>query len=93
MMIFRRGPEGEQLQRSRAKPAFARGYFGIQPVVAGSLWTSWPLTCSTTTDEAPQVQSSDRLAGAALAAKVRTTSRQAEINMSPRFISFQRHMA
>jgi hypothetical protein len=27
MMIFRRGPEGEQFQRSRAKPAFARGYF------------------------------------------------------------------
>ena len=92
MMIFRRGLEGNQLQRSRAKPAFARGYFGMQPVVAGSLCTSWPFTCSTTTDEAPQVQSSDRLAGAALAAIVKTTSKQAKMSMRPRFIRLQRHM-
>jgi hypothetical protein len=35
----------------------------MQPVVTGSLWTSWPLTCSTTTDEAPHVQASARFAG------------------------------
>jgi hypothetical protein len=27
MMIFRRGPEGEHFQRSRAKPAFASRLF------------------------------------------------------------------
>ena len=31
---------------------------GTHPVTAGSLWTSWPPTSSTITEEAPHVQSS-----------------------------------
>jgi hypothetical protein len=39
----------------------------MHPVVAGSLWTSWPSTTSTMTDDAPQVHASDCLAGAGVA--------------------------
>lgn len=69
-------------------------------MVAGSLWTAWPLTSSTTTEEAPHVQASAclagcaaRFAGAAAAATVRTSARQAKTRRRPRFIWFQRHMA
>ena len=65
----------------------------MHPVVTGSLWTNWPLTSSTTTDEAPQLHASARLAGAAPAAMVRTTNRQTAMMMRPRFIWLQRHMA
>ena len=66
---------------------------GMQPLVAGSLWTSWPLISSTTTEDAPQLQLSARLAGAAAAATVKTSARQARTSKKPRFIWLQRHMA
>ncbi len=65
----------------------------MHPVVTGSLCAYWPLTASTTTDEAPHVQASARFAGGALAATVSTTSRQAKTSMRGRFIWIQRHMA
>src|SRR5213593_4861474 len=61
----------------------------MQPVVAGRLWTSWLLTCSTTTDEAPQEQASARFAGAALAATVKTKSKQTKMSIRPRAIRLQ----
>jgi hypothetical protein len=75
----------------QSPPPRRKTFYGMQPVVTGSLWTSLPLTCSTTIDDAPQVQVSDRFAGAAPAATVRTTIRQAAKITRPRFIWLQRH--
>jgi hypothetical protein len=61
----------------------------MHPVVTGSLWANWPLTSPTTTDEAPQLHTSARCAGAVLAATVRTTNRQTTMMMRPRFIGLK----
>jgi hypothetical protein len=65
----------------------------MQPLVTGWLWTSCPLTLSTITDEAPQVQSSDRFAGAEAAVNKRTMAAHAISKKRPLFMPLQRSMA
>src|SRR5690242_21665330 len=65
---------------------------GMQPLVAGSLWTRRPSTSCTVTEEAPQVQSSVRFAGAAPAVSRTTRQAQASTSRRTRRIPLQRHL-
>ena len=65
----------------------------MHPLVAGSLCMSVPLTSSTITEDAPHVQSSARLAGAAAAVSSKTRHAQTTKEARRRRMSLERRMA